>query len=98
MEKVQARPDPIQELEDMARMVSKMLVDTPDEIVVNTARGNGFAAFEIIANRDDTGTLVGRHGKHVEALRTLMMAAGAVRKIRVTVQVVSRDHDGLSPR
>jgi uncharacterized protein len=90
--------DPHDELETMVSTMAKMLVDYPDEIVVDTARGNGFVAFEVICGERDAGSLIGQRGKHAEAMRMLLMAAGAVRRIRVTVQFRSRDQDGLPAR
>ena len=95
-EKVMA--DPFEELESLLVHMASMIVDKPEEIVVNPARGRGFVAFEVICDDNDTGTLIGRRGKHAEAIRTMMMASGAVRDIRVTVQIVSRDQDGMPPR
>ncbi|MBW2170113.1 MAG: KH domain-containing protein [Deltaproteobacteria bacterium] len=97
-EKVMEKQDPFEELEELLLNMAKMIVDQPEEVIVNPAMGRGFVAFEVICDDTDTGTLIGRRGKHAEAIRTMMMAAGAVRDIRVTVQIVSRDHDGLPPR
>lgn len=87
-----------QDLEDFLIHMTSMIVDKPEEVVVEPARGKGFIAFEVICDDKDTGTLIGRRGKHAEAIRTMMMAAGAVRDIRVTVQIVSRDQDELPAR
>lgn len=97
-EKVMAKQDPFEELEELLIHMARMIVDRPEEVVVNPAMGRGFVAFEVICDDTDTGTLIGRRGKHAEAIRTMMMAAGAVRDIRVTVQIVSRDQDGLPAR
>lgn len=93
-----AYPELCDELEEFLAHMAKMVVDQPEEVVVNSARGTGFVAFEVICDDNDTGTLIGRRGKHADAIRTMMMAAGAVRNIRVTVQIVSRDQDGLPAR
>lgn len=98
VEEVMPRPSPFEELEELLFHMARMIVDRPEEVVVNPAKGNGFIAFEVICDDTDTGTLIGRRGKHAEAIRTMMMAAGAVRDIRVTVQIVSRDQDGLPAR
>jgi predicted RNA-binding protein YlqC (UPF0109 family) len=98
LEKVMANPDPFKELEEFLIHMARMIVDMPEEVVVNPAKGRGFIAFEVICDDTDTGTLIGRRGKHADALRTMMMAAGAVRDIRVTVQIVSRDQDELPAR
>ena len=87
-----------QELEDMVRHMASMIVDHPNEVVVDSAIGNGFIAFEVICEDSDAGALVGKRGKHAEAMRTLLMAAATARKIRVTVQFMSRDQDAISPR
>lgn len=98
VEEVMPRLDPFEELEELLIHMARMIVDRPEEVVVNPAKGRGFIAFEVICDDTDTGTLIGRRGKHAEAIRTMMMAAGAVRDIRVTVQIVSRDQDGLPAR
>lgn len=97
-EKAMVDPNPFVELEELLIHMARMIVDKPEEVVVNPAKGRGFIAFEVICDDTDTGTLIGRRGKHAEAIRTMMMAAGAVRDIRVTVQIVSRDQDGLPAR
>lgn len=98
LEKVLNEEDKYQELEDFLMHMAQMVADHPEEVIVNPARGNGFVAYEVICDDSDTGTLIGRRGKHAEAIRTMMMAAGAVRGIRVTVQIVSREQDGLPAR
>jgi len=87
-----------QELEDMVRNMATMLVDRPQEIVIETAKGNGFIAFEVICDDRDAGALVGKRGKHADAMRALLMAAATARRVRVTVQFMSRDQDAISPR
>lgn len=86
------------ELEDGLKTMASLLADYPEEVVVNGAWGKGFVAFEVICNEKDTGALVGRRGKYADAIRTIMMAAGAVRNVRVTVQIVSRDQDSMPAR
>jgi len=92
------KPNPYDELEYMVRVMARMLVDNPDDLVVRTARGDGFMAVEVVCGERDAGSLIGQRGKHAEAMRLLLMAGGAVRKIRVTVQFMSREQDGLPSR
>ena len=90
--------NPYDELENMVRTMATMLVDHPEDLVVRTARGEGFIAFEVVCEERDAGSLIGQRGKHAEAMRLLLMAGAAVRRIRVTVQFMSRDQDALPPR
>jgi len=83
----------VAELEAMLSSMTRSIVDSPDDVVICPAEGRGFVHFEVRCDNDDVGTLVGRRGAHADAIRTLMMAAGAVRGIRVTLQILSRDGD-----
>jgi hypothetical protein len=84
---------PVQELEFMLSAITRGIVDHPDELVIFPAAGEGFVHFEVRTENSDVGTLVGRRGMHADAIRTLMMAAGAQRGVRVTLQILSRDGD-----
>ncbi len=86
------------ELETMLSAMVRSLVDHPADIVIHRAvNPSGFVAFEVTCREGDTGTLLGTRGKHAEAMRTLLLAASAARKIRVSVQFMSDQHD-RSPR
>lgn len=84
------------ELEEMILAMSKNIVDQPDELTVVPAVGSGFIAFEVLCDPRDAGALIGRRGAHAEAMRTLLMAAGTARNIRVSVQFASNDGNRLS--
>jgi predicted RNA-binding protein YlqC (UPF0109 family) len=85
--------DPGKELGQMLLTITKSIVDHPEEVVVFPAPGKGFVHFEVRTDNRDVGTVVGRRGSHADAIRLLMMAAGAVRSYRVTLQIMSRDGD-----
>lgn len=73
-------------LESMARM----LVKSPGEVEVKTAKGQGFIAFEVLCKETDAGGLIGIRGKNAEAIRTILMAAGSLRGVRTHLQIISR--------
>jgi len=81
----------------MLSAITRTIVDHPDELVIFPAAGDGFVHFEVRVENSDVGTLVGRRGAHADAIRVLMMAAGAQRGIRITLQILGRDADGYSP-
>lgn len=90
--------DHVSELEKMLLVITRSLVDHPEEIVVFPAPGEGFVHFEVRTDNRDVGTLIGRRGSHADAIRLLMMAAGGVRKMRVTLQIMSRDGEDHTNR
>jgi predicted RNA-binding protein YlqC (UPF0109 family) len=86
------------QLRAMIAIMAQGIVDYPEEIVVHEAKGIGFVHYEIHCDHRDGGALIGARGKYAEAIRTLAQAAGAVRKTRVTLQIMPRDGDGLRCR
>ena len=81
------------ELEEFVSRLAKTLVDSPDEVVVVPANGDGFSHYDIQCEHNDVGTLLGRHASHVNTIRNIVDAAGAVRGVRATLQVLERDGD-----
>lgn len=76
-------------LKELALSMARMLVDDPNQVVLKEGRGDGFAAFEVTCANDDGGALLGRRGKHAEAMKTVLIAAAAVRGINVYVNYVT---------
>lgn len=70
-------------------LMIKQLVDNPSKIKIqqSTPRDN---TIELIleVDRDDVGKVIGKSGRNVNAIRTLLTAAGAKNKHRVTLQVL----------
>jgi len=80
----------VDELELLLATMCKAIVDHPADIVIQRAVSpTGFCAFEVTCREEEAGSLVGKRGCHAESIRSLMMAAAAARKIRVTVQLMS---------
>ncbi len=71
-------------LEDMARAI----VDTPDQVKVEEEReGEDDITLILTVAPDDTGMVIGRHGRIAKAIRTVMRAAAAGSGKRVTVEI-----------
>lgn len=78
----------ISELEHFVDYVVKALVDTPEEVHVTAEVGEESSTIRIVCRKDDIGKIVGKSGKTIMAIRSLVSsAAGRLRK-RVSVEVV----------
>ena len=62
----------------------RMIVDHPDEVRVTTLQGASTMIFELRCNAGDVGKIIGKDGKTVSALRTLL-GVMAVRQGRKAV-------------
>lgn len=73
--------DPAQELQDLLETITRAVVG--NQATVFPAKGRGFIHFEIRCSKDAHSVL----RRHHDALRTLMMTAGAARRTRITMQL-----------
>ena len=75
-------------MEGMLEYVAKGLVDKPDEVRVIRTERDGAVVFELHVAPDDVGKVIGRQGRIVRALRTLVRAAGGRMNQRALLEVV----------
>jgi predicted RNA-binding protein YlqC (UPF0109 family) len=75
-------------MEGMLEYVARGLVDKPDEVRVVRTERNGSVVFELHVAPDDVGKVIGRQGRIVRALRTLVRAAGGRMNQRALLEVV----------
>ena len=76
-------------MEALLEYLARSMVDAPDEVSVESfEEDDGTLVLELHVAEDDTGKVIGRGGRTVSALRTIMKAASARDGRRVLVDVV----------
>jgi predicted RNA-binding protein YlqC (UPF0109 family) len=76
-------------VEALLEYLARSLVDAPDEVSVETfEEDDDTLVLELHVGEDDTGKVIGRGGRTVAALRTIMKAAAVRDGRRVLVDVV----------
>ena len=60
-------------LEDIVRSI----VDKPDEVSISVNEGENSQIFELRVGDGDVGKVIGKKGKNISAIRTLLSAATA---------------------
>ena len=75
-------------MEDLLAYLAKGLVDHPEEVSVDSYEENDAIVLELHVSEDDTGKVIGRSGRTVNAIRAVMRACGAKHDRRVLVDVV----------
>ena len=78
------------EVEKIVSDIAKAIVDTPDEVSVTRTDNESDGSIELLLTvaPDETGMVIGRHGKIAKAIRTVVKAAsaGSVRKVTVEIK------------
>lgn len=75
-------------MEEFIKYVVKKLVDNPEEVEVKEIVGEKTIIYELKVNQNDLGKVIGRHGRIITAIRTILKAASAKSDKRVVLEVL----------
>ncbi len=76
-------------MEELLAYLARSLVDRPDEVSVESfEEDDGTVVLELHVAEEDAGKVIGRGGRTVAALRTVLKAASVREGRRVLVDVV----------
>ena len=77
------------EVEKIVSDIAKAIVDTPDEVSVTRTDNESDGSIELLLTvaPDETGMVIGRHGKIAKAIRTVVKAASAGSGRKATVEI-----------
>ncbi|CAN5533323.1 KH domain-containing protein [soil metagenome] len=79
-------------MEDLLAYLARSLVDEPDEVVVDSfEEDDGTIVLELEVADGDAGKVIGRGGRTIAALRTVVRAASVKENRRVLVDVIDND-------
>lgn len=74
----------------LVEFVAKSVAENPNEVrVMSFERGRGTVAIKIKMSDDDVGRLIGKAGRNIEALRTLVRVASLRERRRVFVDLAT---------
>ena len=72
----------------LVRYLVTSLVDNPEAVSIEAKRQGDAITYEITLDADDVGKVIGRQGRVIKAIRTLVRAAGSSSGERVEVEVL----------
>jgi predicted RNA-binding protein YlqC (UPF0109 family) len=76
-------------MKDLLEYLARALVDDPGAVSVESfEEDDGTVVFELHVAEDDVGKVIGRNGRTVNALRTVVRASAVRHNRRVLVDVV----------
>ena len=67
--------------------IARAIVDNPDQVVVTEVVDGDDIELTLTVAEDDTGMVIGRHGRIAKAIRQVMKAAANTCGKRVTVEI-----------
>ena len=75
-------------MRETIEMIVKALVDDPEAVEVREVERRDVLLIEVRVGEGDMGKLIGRQGRTVRALRSLLHAAGLKQRRRYILEVV----------
>ena len=75
-------------MKELIEYVVKTLVDHPEDIRITEIEGERTSVFELRCHPDDVGKVIGKSGKTVGAIRTLLGTIAARQNRRAMLEVV----------
>jgi predicted RNA-binding protein YlqC (UPF0109 family) len=75
-------------MKNLITSIAKALVDDPEEVVVTEVNGTRSSMIELKVSKEDVGKIIGKHGRTVVAIRTILSAASMKLKKRYIMDLL----------
>ena len=75
-------------MKELIEQIPKSIVEKPDDVQVGAIEGEYAVVFELRVHRDDIGKVIGKQGRTVSAMRTILNAAQAQKEKRQILEVI----------
>lgn len=74
-------------MEELVTFLVRALVDKPDQVELRSAESEGTRVFELKVAQEDIGKVIGRDGRTVNAIRTLLSAAAQKQGLKARLEI-----------
>lgn len=75
-------------MKTLVEYIVRSLVEHPEEVQVHESRRSGHIILEMRVSREDMGRVIGKRGRVVNAIRTLLRVLAGREGCRVTLEVL----------
>lgn len=75
-------------MEELLQLLTKSIVDNPDSVEIRKAEAEKTIIYEIKVAEEDVGKVIGKHGRIINAIRTLVKAAAVKEGKKVTIELL----------
>ena len=75
-------------MKDLVEMIARELVSNPDEVSVTEEKDGNETIIKLKVAKDDMGKVIGKQGRIVKAIRTVVNAAAVKQNLKVSVEIV----------
>lgn len=80
-------------MKHLIEVILKSIVDFPENVEVTQIDGESTIVFEVRVRKDDLGKVIGKKGRTINAIRTLVNATAAKTSMRAMLELVEEDQE-----
>lgn len=75
-------------MKDLLEYLVKAIVDVPEDVSIQEVSGEKAVVFEIKVADSDVGKVIGKHGRIINAIRTIVRAAAVKEDKKVSIELI----------
>ena len=75
-------------MKEFVEYIVKNLVDHPEKVNIKEIGGSQTLIVELSVEKSDIGKIIGKKGKTINAIRTLLMSVASRNGIRVNLEII----------
>jgi uncharacterized protein len=75
-------------MKELVQFLARHLVNNPDVVEVNEAHGNTTSVLELRVAKEDLGRVIGKQGRTVNSLRTILNAVASRTNRKVVLEII----------
>ncbi len=75
-------------MKDLIIHIAKALVDHPEQVEVLEVEGEQVLVLELKVAKEDVGKIIGKQGRTVQAIRTILNAASGKVKKHTVIEII----------
>ena len=78
-------------MKELVEYMAKAVVNDPDSVIVREIEGSSATIFELSVTPEDMGRVIGKSGRVINAIRSLLQVAAAKQGERVSLELLESD-------
>ena len=75
-------------MRELIELIIKGIVDNPSQVEINEIIGENSSIFEIRVDPNDIGKVIGKQGRNIKSIRTIVNAAAQKEDKRVVIEII----------
>ncbi len=75
-------------MKELVQFLARQLVNNPDAVEVKEANGDTASVLELCVAKEDLGRVIGKQGRTVNSIRTILNAVASRTNRRVVLEII----------